>query len=278
MHQNNSKILFLFILTVLSLNTLYSQEKLKGNKIVISDTRDISGFNSIEIRGKIDVILIRGNNQSVKVETDENLQFAIITEVNDEKLNISILKRIIKKKVLKIYITIDESISEITTKDKVNISADDNFNFNNLTINAQGDSKISLDVKTTQFILNNNESANVNLTINAEHVSINTNKNGKSKINLISNTTEVLGKGNSNTELYGNCEDLFITTENKSNVKAGTLECKSAIVNASDASDIHVNTKESITISAINSAEVYIYNNPEITLEKFVDKAVLRKK
>jgi len=277
MSRIKSNVALLLILLLLSLNSVLGQEKLKGNKIVISDTRDISDFSSIEVNGKIDVILNRGNTQSVKVETDENLQFAIITEINDNNLSIYVLKRIIKKKVLKVYITIDESITEITTKGKANITADGLFNFNNLTINAEGDSKISMDVKTEQFILNN-ENANVSFSLNTDHATINANNSGKTKINLSSNTTEVLNKGNSTIELLGKCEDLFITTENKSDVKASKLECSNAIVIASDSSDIHVNSKETITISAINSAEVYIYNNPKITLEKFIDKAVLRKK
>jgi len=277
MSRINGKVTFFIIILFVSINTILGQEKLKGNKIVISDTRDISSFNSIEVNGKIDVILSYGSNQSVKVEADENLQFAIITELNDTNLSIYFLKRIIKKKVLKVYITIDESIIEITTKGKANISSEGLFNFKNLTINAEGDSKINMDVKTEQFILNN-ENANVNFSLNTDHATINANNSGKTKINLSSNTTEVLTKGNATTELLGKCEDLFITTENKSDVEASKLECNSAIVNASDSSDIHVNSKETITISAINLAEVYIYNNPKITLEKFIDKAVLRKK
>jgi hypothetical protein len=181
-------------------------------------------------------------------------------------------------KALNIYISIDESIDEITTKGKVDVSGEGVFNFNSLTINTEGNSKIVMDIKSEKFMLNNNESANVNLTVNTENATINANKTGRSKISLTSNTTELFTLGNSNTQLLGNCKDIFITSENKSNVRAGKFECDDAIVNASDASDVYVNSRNTITVSAINSAEVYIYGNPEITIEKFTDKAILRKK
>ena len=269
---------FFLLLLLTSINTLNAQEKLKGNKVVVSEDRDISNFNAIEVKGKIDVILVQGNNQSVVVETDENLQFAIITEVINNNLIIKLSKKIIKKKALNVYITIDELINTITTKDNAKVTVDGNLNFNTLTINAEGNSKITMDLKSEQFILNNNESANVNFTVNTEHIAINTNKTAKTKINLSSNTTELLTLGNSTTELIGDSAELTITSENKSTIKASKLECNDIIVNASDTSDVYINSKDSITISAINSAEIYIYNNPKITIENFTDKAILRKK
>ena len=269
---------FFLLLLLASINTLNAQEKLKGNKVVITEDRDISNFNAIEVKGKIDVILVQGNDQSVVVETDENLQFAIITEVTNDNLIIKLSKKIIKKKALNVYITIDEFINTITTKDNTKITVDGILNFNTLTINAEGNSKITMDLKSEQFILNNNESANVSFTVNTEHVAIHTNKTAKTKINLSSNTTELLTLGNSTTELIGDSAEFTITSENKSTIKASKLECNDIIVNASDASDVYINSKDSITISAINSAEIYIYNNPKITIEKFTDKAILRKK
>ncbi len=277
MKFNIKSTLFLFLLLA-SVTTLVAQKKLKGNKVVITENRDIFEFNKIELRDNIDVVLTQGNGKSVVVETDENLQFAVITEVKDSTLVVYLFKKISKKKVLNVYITIDEYIDEITTKGKADVKGEGLFNFNNLTINAEGNSKIEMDIKSEQFNLNNNESANVNLTVNTENTTINANKTGRSKISLISNTTELFTLGSSTTQLSGNCKDVFITAENKSNIKASKFECDDVILNASDASDVYVNAENTIIISAVNSSEIYIYNNPKITLEKFTDKAIIRKK
>jgi hypothetical protein len=278
MEVNNKKAITLLMICLLSLNAIYSQNKLRGNKIVVSEDRGISEFSAIEVKDKIEVVLVQGGNQSVTVETDENLQFAVETDVVGGTLVIKLSKRIIKKKALTVFITIDENIKEITAKDRADVKGDGPFHFETLTINAEGDSKITMDIKSEEFTLNNNESANVNLTVNTNNSTINANSRGRAKINLSSKTVEVAILGNSTTELFGDCEDMFVTTENKSAVRAGKLECNTVIVNTSDASDAYVNAKESLTISAINSAEVYIYGNPTITIEKFADKAILRKK
>ena len=278
MEVNNKKAITLLMICLLSLNAIYSQNKLRGNKIVVSEDRGISEFSAIEVKDKIEVVLVQGGNQSVTVETDENLQLAVVTDVVSGTLVIKLSKRIIKKKALTVFITIDENIKEITAKDRADVKGDGPFYFETLTINAEGDSKIAMDIKSEEFTLNNNESANVNLTVNTNNSTINANSRGRSKINLSSKTVEVATLGNSTTELIGDCEDVFVAAENKSAVKAGKLECNTVIVNAADASDVYINAKESLTISAINSAEVYIYGNPTITIEKFADKAILRKK
>ena len=257
---------------------LSAQVKLKGNKIVITEDRNISDFNKIEIKDNIDVVITQGSDKSVSVESDENLLPAVFTEVRGEVLTIKLSKKIIKKKVLKVYITIDDFIDEINAYDRAEVNADGTLNLDHIIINAEGNSKIIMDIKCTLFSLNNNESANVNLTVNTEKALINSNKTGRMKLNISAGEMEVLCQGNSTTELVGNSESLLVNAENKSNLKAGTLECDEVTVNASDASDVHVNSKNSITISAINSAEVYIYNDPEITIERFADKAILRKK
>jgi len=268
-----------FIFLVLaSIYSLTAQNKLKGNKIVVTENRDISEFSKIEIRSNIDVILTQGNNQSVVVETDENLQFAVLTEVKDNTLVIQLFKKIIKKKVLNVYITIDEFLDVITTKDKATIIADRAFNFDSIIVNAEDDSKIIMDIKSDIFTLNTYESAHVKMNVNTDSIFINANKTGKTNINLNAEKAKLLMKGNSTAELSGNCKELIVVSENKSNVRTSKLECHDAIVTASDASDTYINSKISLTVSAINSAEIYIYGNPEITIGKFADKAILRKK
>ena len=270
-------IAILLLLIILPLN-ISAQEKLKGNKIVVTEDRNISDFNKIEINDNIDVIITQANDKSVSVETDENLQFAVFTEVKDEVLTIKLSKKIIKKKVLKVYISIDDFIDEINTYKRAEVRSEGTLNLDQIVINAEDDSKVVMDIQCARFSLKNNESANVNLTVKADKAIINSNKTGRAKINIEAENIEVLCRGNSTTELIGNSVGLVVNAENKSNLKASMLECEDVTVNASDNSDIHINAKNSTIISLINNAEVYLYNDPEITVEKFADKAILRKK
>jgi hypothetical protein len=273
-HIKRAVIVLLFMMPLY----MASQEKLKGNKIVVTENREISPFEKIVIKDKIDVEIIQGNETFVKVETDENIQFAVLTEVKGNTLTISLSHKITRRKLLKVYISVNDLINEISTSDRADITSNGILNFDRLTINAAGDSEITMNVKCSQFTLNNLESANLNLSVNTDEGIITTNKTGRAKINLKSEKMEIFSKGNSTTELTGTTTELIVHAENKSNLKAEGLESDEITVTASDNSDIHVNAKNSIIISAINSAEIYIYNKPKISIDKFIDKAILRKK
>lgn len=272
------KLALVLVTMVLMPFTLLAQDKLKGNKIVTTENRYIDAFSKIETQDKIEVIITQGMEQSVIVEADENLHVAVYAEVRDSTLIIDLTKRITRKKELRVLVTIDHYVDEITTKDKSEITATGTLKFDHLTINAKDDSEVKLDFQASKFVLNNNESAKVNLTVNADEVYLNADKSGKSKIDLSCSHVEALIRGSSTTEVSGSCSEVYVNAENKSELKGENLDSDEVIIDAADNAKIAVNTKKELVISAIDSAEIHIYNNPKITIEKFTDKAVLRKK
>lgn len=257
---------------------LSAQDKLKGNKIVTTENRYIDVFSKIETHDKIEVVITQGMEQSVTVEADENLHVAVYTEVRDSTLIIDLTKRIVRKKELRVLITIDQYIDEIITKDKSEITTSGTLKFDQLTINAEDDSKLTLDFQASKLVLNNTESANVKLTVNADDVFINADKSGKAKINLSCNHAEATIQGSSTTEISGSCSELYVNAENRSNFKGGNFESNEVIVEATDSADVQVNAKKELILNAADNAEIYIFNNAKITIEKFSDKAILRKK
>ena len=163
-HIKRAVIVLLFMMPLY----MASQEKLKGNKIVVTENREISPFEKIIIKDKIDVEIIQGNETFVKVETDENIQFAVLTEVKGNTLTISLSHKITRRKLLKVYISVNDLINEISTSDRADITSNGILNFDRLTINAAGDSEITMNVKCSHFTLNNLESANLNLSVNTD--------------------------------------------------------------------------------------------------------------
>jgi len=275
--KNYSLIIVLVTMVLMPFN-VSAQDKLKGNKIVTTENRYIDAFSKIETHDKIEVIITQGMEQSVTVEADENLHVAVYTEVRDSTLIIDLTKRITRKKELRVLVTIDQYIDEIITKDKSEITSSGTLKFDHLTINAEDGSKLTLDFQASKLVLNNTESANAKLTVNADDVFINADKSGKAKINLSCNHAEATIQGSSTTEITGSCSELYVNAENRSNFKGGDFESNEVIVEATDNADVQVNAKKELIINAADSAELYIFNNAKITIEKFSDKAILRKK
>ncbi|PID68513.1 MAG: hypothetical protein CSA39_05000 [Flavobacteriales bacterium] len=267
----------ILLLTMLPL-ALAAQDKLKGSRNVITEDRFVSGFNRIEIYDKVDVEIMQGMNQSVKVEADDNLHNAIYTEVKDSVLEVRVTKRVTRKKEMKIHITIDNFINEISAFDKSDTESVGTLKFDKLVLNAMGDSRLKLDVNADNITFNNPESANVKLTVNCNQAVINSDNSGKAKIDFSSENIEAYLKGSSTITMSGRNNELYVNAIDKSNLKASELETDDIIVESSSNSDVEINAKKTLLVSAVDSSEIYIYNNPKITIEKFLDKAVLRKK
>jgi len=81
------------------------QDSITGNGNVVKQTRDISNFNSLKVGSGIDVFLTQGDNRTLEVEADENLQDWIKTEVNGNELHIFTEKSIRFAKTKKVYVT-----------------------------------------------------------------------------------------------------------------------------------------------------------------------------
>lgn len=81
MNAKHCTQLILIFLFVVSGTSLYAQEK--GNKKVITENRDLDSFNSLDIGGALTVFIELSDVQEVKVETDENLQDKVQTQVKD---------------------------------------------------------------------------------------------------------------------------------------------------------------------------------------------------
>jgi hypothetical protein len=93
------------IIMLLSGCMINIQDSITGNGHVVKQTREVSEFNKIKIGSGIDVFLTQGDNQTLEVEADDNLQSWIRTEVSGNELHIFTEKSIRLAKTKKVYVT-----------------------------------------------------------------------------------------------------------------------------------------------------------------------------
>ncbi len=92
------------------------QDSITGNGHVVKQSRDVSAFTGIKVGSGIDVFLTQGDVYSLEVESDENLQNWIRTEVSGNELHIFTDKNIRFAKTKKVYVT-------CKTLDRIEISS-----------------------------------------------------------------------------------------------------------------------------------------------------------
>lgn len=267
-----------FIIALFTTVAISAQEKLKGNKEVTTENREISNFSSIEVIDNIDVELIFSNNQSVIVETDSNLQSAINTEVSNDVLTIKLNAKILRKKELKVTVKVNSDLKNIFTYNNSKVLSKNSLNIDSLAINTFDNSDIDLKLNSKLITINAKKTSDLKFEILSDHLVIRNEESASIKATINTNSIETTILDRSNLDLTGNTNNLNLEALGNSSFKGKDLETNTTFVNASNNAKAYIQCVESIDISTKNSAEIFIYSNPKITITEFFDKSSIHKK
>jgi hypothetical protein len=101
------KIIAVSIICVLTLCSCFGP-KVRGNGTIKTETRSLASFESITCDGGYEIQITCGAQQSVTIETDENLLPSIKTEVNGSELHIYTKKNLSPTNEIRIVITVQK--------------------------------------------------------------------------------------------------------------------------------------------------------------------------
>jgi len=203
-----------------------SNNKIKGNGKVISDTRTTSDYDAIKVAGSFDVDLVAGKEGKIIIKGEENLVSAIKVEVEGNVLKIYVEKGSNIRPSLgkKIEVTVPfEKISEVS-----------------LSGNVQSKNAI----KTDKFVAKLAGSGNFDLDVN-------------------SNDLELNLSGSGNIRLKGNSNSLTSKLAGSGNIEATNLKAKNVDVNVSGSGNSRVNCAESLIARIAGSGDIKYSGNPE---------------
>lgn len=150
------------MLTVLIYATLTGIGQDKGDRNVVKQDRQLSGFTGLEASGAVTVYLAKADTFSVVVETDENLQDNVSTKVQGNTLVIK-TNTIRKATKLNVYVSLPElkSIKAAGASDVVGTST---FEAEEFDITASGAASVKLDLNVAYLESVISGAADVKLT------------------------------------------------------------------------------------------------------------------
>lgn len=180
----------------------------RGNGVVVTEQRSLNeSFNSIEVSTGIDLFLTQNDTPSLSVQTDENIQELIITEVENGTLKIYMDKsthHVASRKVVVNFITVEtiraSSGSEVFSTNTLKIPS--------LDLSTSSGSIIELSVETNS--INSSSSSGSILTLEGKTKGFIGNSSSGSQINaskLIAEFCEV--KASSGSDLSVKCLEEF---------------------------------------------------------------------
>ena len=200
-------ILLLLMGTSLACSIPFGVNFIKGSGNVVTEERDVDHFNRIVISGMGRVIINQGDEESLTIETDDNLMRYIETKVQSKTLEVGFTDDV-KRKVLDpsdslIYRinVIDLNAVDITGAGSFEI---DDLNVNHLDLDLSGAANVSIDsLIADDLVVTISGAGNLDLTGQVVTQEINLDGMGRyNALDLESQTAEVRIDGAGNAKIW----------------------------------------------------------------------------
>lgn len=116
-------LIFAILFGACSINVDFDLDRGSGD--VITETRQVSNFDRVELAGIGDVFIYQGDEESLEIEAEDNVMSHILTVVEDGTLKISFdRKAVVPTKTIRFNLTMRQ-IHGLETMGVSNIQADD---------------------------------------------------------------------------------------------------------------------------------------------------------
>ena len=224
MKQINRISFFLIVLvlgTTSCINAQFSGEKGNGN--LVKQDREIGHFTAISAGTGLNVFVVQGDKEAVTVETDENLQDNIITEVRGDKLVVKVEDRIRRAKAMSVYITL--------------------VDVNEIHISSGCDFETKSAIKVKDLDIEVSSGADADLDIHADKLSCSV-------------------SSGADADLWGTANYFYAKASSGSDLDAHELSAKICKARASSGGDVSVNASEEIDASASSGGDITYYGKP----------------
>lgn len=151
------------VLSITACTSAQSWRTVEGHGNVTTQERKTDSFINLKVSSGIDVYLKQGDNISVSVEADENLQEYILTEVRDGVLNVYSEYNIRRAEKKRVYVTMKD-ISSIKATSAGDIYGESKINSDELDLSASSAGDIKLDIKSKKLDVDISSSGDITLT------------------------------------------------------------------------------------------------------------------
>ncbi len=212
------------LLTLLSVFILaHSQDVERKNQ-----TRNVGSFNNIITSKGINLTLIEGNDEKVRIEIENGDVTDVITDIKGRDLKVKLKTKIYNNVSVQVYVT-----------------------YKNLH---------ALNAGTGSFITNEG-------TLHADKLELKA-STGSSIILNIDTQSLYASTVSSKIELVGNSEFQEASSSTGGRYVADQLICKESIIKASTGGTAWVNTTESLDIKTSTGGKIYYTGNPKKLVQK----------
>ncbi len=150
------------------------ETKTKGNGNVSTQNRTItSDFQKIEVSNGIEAVISQSENQSISIETDENLQEIILTKIEGGVLKISAASGYSSSKSPKATVHLPV-ISGLTTSSGANLKCDNTLIVKDIIIKSSSGSEMTIQIEANDMRVGASSGSSATISGKAQKLSTDT--------------------------------------------------------------------------------------------------------
>ena len=224
------RIIALVFLALLLINCSKNQVVVGSNNIITQE-KQLSAYDRIEVLGSYDVIFTDGEVGKIKIKAPDNILPLIQTEVSDGLLKIGAEKNRHKvKEPIIIYVPVDSRLKQVDIKGSADIYSEKNLETKALNVDIYGSGDVRLQVEASSLALKIDGSGDIRVGGKTDNLSININGSG--------------------------------------DVEVPNLKAEKAAISISGSGDVSAYVTEDVDISIAGSGDVIIKGNPKKIKQK----------
>ena len=219
------RVIALVFLALLLINCSKGQVVV-GSSNIISQEKQLSAYDRIEVLGGYDVIFTDGEVGKIKIKAPDNILPLIQTEVSDGLLRIDTGKNRYKlKEPIIIYVPVDSRLKQVVIKGSADIYTEKNLETKALEVDVYGSGDVRLQVDASSLALKIDGSGDIRVGGKTDNLSININGSG--------------------------------------DVEVPNLKAEKAVININGSGGVSAYVTENVDISIAGSGDVTIKGNPK---------------
>lgn len=227
MYKSRNLAVLLLLVAIFGI-TACNATIVNGSGDLITETREVSGFDGIELSGSGEVIITQGGDESLTVETDDNVMEHVRTEVRGGTLHLGFEEGLNLIDPTRLVFTVGvDDLSELSISGSGNVESD------------------SLD--TDRFSVTVSGSGNVQID------------------DLTADSVEARISGSGNVDLAGEATTQDVTISGSGKYRAGDLQSDTAEASISGSGEATVWVTESLDSNISGSGSVDYYGRPSIS-------------
>ena len=259
-------------------NVFAQKEKVKGNKIVMTEQKLIESFNAIEVYDNFQVTIVEDTDNMIKIEADSNVQEFIEYQIVDNVLKISSSKDLRRTKALNITIMYSSELTNLKFYNEAQVRSNGPIVTSDLTIETYDDAEVFLSIESGKLkgVANGKSILELHSGVREAFYQVNENANLKGIITSDTLTVDLYQKGEA--KLEGEAKSLLIRADSETNYYGEKLNSTTTKVVTEGKSECYVVSTGNITIEAIDESEIYLLGEAKIELNVFLNEASLYKK